>query len=263
MTGLHGGGFDGLGFDPAPGDPRRVAALAESIAAAGRHSAEAHDAVGAAVTASQPWQGAAADEFRRRGAAVPHRLAAQRDGAAPAADALFEWASTLADLRRRAEQLDGQARPIRARLADAEQLVDEWTTALSVASTRTRPAAAATLAGHERTRDAVRAELDSVLARARALAEEHRAAAERTAARLRSINAPAADPVGALLTGLSAATRRAATVLRPSGAQPAAPPRGAVAAAAAADPGAGQSWTFGPAVPVDRVVTALAGRAGT
>jgi hypothetical protein len=251
-------GFTGLGFDPAPGDPRRVAALAESIAAAGRHAADAHDALGSAVSASQPWQGTAAEEFRRRAADLPERLTAHRDGAPPAAEALFDWASALADLRLRAEHLDRQATRLRARLADAEQAVDEWVTAASVASTHTRPAAEATMAEHERARDAVHGDLETVLAQARALAAEHRAGAGRTAARLRSLASPAQPPVGALLAGLSLATRRASRVLR-SG-TPSPPPAGAVRAALAAEPAVGTSWTFGPAVPVERVVATLAGR---
>ena len=254
-------GFAGLGFDPAPGDPRRVAALAEAIASAGRHAADAHDVLRGAVSASGPWRGSAAEEFRRRADALPGRLVAHRDDAPPAAEALFEWASTLSDLRLRAENLDRTAGRLRTRLADAEQLVDEWVTAVSVAGSHTRPAAEATLAGHERERDAVHADLEAVLAQARGLAVEHRAAAGRTTARLRSLAGPASASVGTLLAGLSRATRRAGAVLRPASSVPRPPRAGAVSVALDAEPAAGGSWTFGPAVPVDRVVAGLAGRA--
>lgn len=263
-------GFGGLGFDPAPGDPRRVAALAEAVAAAGRHAGDARDAIAGAVSVSQPWQGSAAEEFRGRGTDLPDRLAAHRDSTGAAADVLFEWSGTLTDLRLRAEQLDRRARGVRSRLAAAEQLVDEWETAVSVASTHTRPAAEATLAEHRQRRDALRADLSDVLTDAHHLAGEHRTAADRTAAALRAL-APVAPPVapvprttlGSLLTGLSGATRAAGAVVGLAGAPGSTPPpAGAVAVAAAppSEPAAGGSWVFGPAVPVDRLVAGLTGR---
>lgn len=264
-------GFGGLGFDPAPGDPRRVAALAEAMAAAGRHAEDARGAIAGAVAVSQPWQGAAAEEFRGRGAGLPDRLAAHRDSTGAAADVLFDWSSTLTDLRLRAEQLDRRARGVRSRLADADQLVDEWETAVSVASTHTRPAAETTLAEHRRRQEALRAELSGVLTDAHHLAAEHRAAADRTTAALRAL-APVAPPaavagpgttLAALLTGLSGATRAAGAVAGLAGVPGSTPPpAGAVAVAAAppARPAAGGSWVFGPAVPVDRLVAGLTGR---
>jgi hypothetical protein len=251
-------GYAGLGFDPAPGDTGRVAALAEAAAAAARHAADAHAGISGAVDRSRPWVGPAADEFRRRATTLPARLAAQRDSAMAAADVLFGWAATLADLQRRAEQLDRTARALRTRIADAERLVEEWTTAVSVASTHTRPQAEATLAAHQRDLDALHAELTPVLNRAAELAAEHQRAADRVAGELRGTSPSQTS----LLSGLSAATRRAAAIAALSS-QPhrVVPPVGAVATALASGPpdSPTRTWVFhGPAVPIDRLRRDLA-----
>jgi hypothetical protein len=254
-------GYPGLGFDPTPGDTGRVAALAEAAAAAARHAADAHAGISGAVDRSRPWVGPAADEFRRRATELPARLATQRDSAAAAADVLFGWASTLADLQRRAEQLDRRARVLRTRIAAAERLVEEWTTAVSVASTHTRPQAEATLAAHQGELDALHAELTPVLDSAAQLAAEHQRAADRVTSELRATS-PAPGGIGALLTGLSGATRRAAAIAALAG-QPhwVVPPAGAVAGALACGPPhpPTRTWVFGgPAVPIDRLRRDLA-----
>lgn len=263
--------YSGLGFDPVPGDARRVAALADALTAAGRHADDAHGMITGAITASSAWLGDAADEFRRGTADLPQRLAEHGDTTGKAAGTLYEWAATLTDQQRRADQLDRRAKGFRASLADADQLVDEWTTAVSVAGSHTRPTAEATLAGHVRERDRQHAALSSVLAEAHDLAAEHRAAAERTTNLLRALltaEPPAprqAGSFGTVLTGLSDATRRANAVAGLATAGPVVvPPIGAVAVAAAAEPVSGGTWVFGPAVPVERLVAAMSGgRRGT
>ncbi|HEX3650684.1 MAG TPA: hypothetical protein VHV49_19845, partial [Pseudonocardiaceae bacterium] len=215
-----------------------------------------------------PWHGAAADEFRWHGTDLPDRLATHRDSTGTAADVLFDWSGLLADLRRRAERLDQRAREIRSRLADADQAVEEWETAVSVASSHTRQAAEATLAEHRLRREAVAAERTDVLVEAHRLAAEHRAAAARTTALLRALasTTPAADAprttLGSLLTGLSGATRAAGAVAGLAGVPGSTPPpAGAVAVAMAPpDQQVAGSWMFGPAVPVDRLVAGLTGR---
>jgi hypothetical protein len=260
--------YSGLGFDPVPGDARRVAALAEAISAASRHAEDAHGQVVGAIAVSEPWRGTAADRFRGRGPALSDPLTAHRDSTTAAATTLFDWASTLADLRSRAEQLDRRARGLRSRIADAEQLVDEWVTAVSVAGTHTRPAAEATLAGHERDLADLHTELSSVLDSAHQLAAEHRAGADRTTARLRAlapVPAPTPPPaaratgLGVLLGGLSDATRKVSVAAGLAGpGSPVVPPPGALAVAVTPRAGgSGGSWVFGPPVPMDQLVAAL------
>lgn len=256
--------YAGLGFDPVPGDPRRVAALAESLIAAAGHATDAHDTVVGALDTSGQWQGDAADEFRRQTGALPARLAGHASGATAAARTLFDWSTTLADLQRRAEQLDRRARGIAVRLADAEQLVDEWTTAVSVASTHSRPAAEATLAEHVRDRDALQAELSSIRATARRLGTEHRAAADRVTAELHALlpvpaTVSSTPSMGAVLTGLSTVTRMANAAIGLSPGPATVPPAGAATIALAAPPSTGRTWVFGPAVPIGQLAAALPG----
>jgi hypothetical protein len=211
------------------------------------------------MATSQAWRGAAADEFRRRAVALPTRLQDQQETMTATAEVLFTWATTLADLQRQAEQYDRRARGLSARIADAEQLVDEWVTAVSVASTHVRPRAEATLAIHQATLAGLRAELDAVRADARALATDHRRAATETAAQLRS---PVPDQptaphrpalvtdIGALLTDLTAQARRATAVaaLASPGGPRRAPAGGlgiAVAALAGPRTTGASMWTFG------------------
>jgi hypothetical protein len=251
--------YAGLGFDPAPGTVDSVRALAERLAEAGRLIADAAGRCTDAMATSDAWRGAAANEFRRRVTALPTRLYGQQDTVTAAAEVLFAWATTLADLQRQAEQYDRRARGLSVRVADAEQLVDEWVTAVSVASTHVRPRAEATLAIHHATLAGLRAELDAVLADARALAADHRRAATETAAQLRT---PVPDQpttphrpalvtdIGALLAGLTAQARRATAIA--ALATPAGPPRPpasglgtAVGALAVPGTSSATTWTFG------------------
>ncbi len=270
--------YQGLGFDPVPGDPRRVGALADALARAGRQVADGQDQVVAAVTGSEPWHGRAADGFRREGRELAEQLAAHHDTAASAAAVLFDWASALTDLQRRADAQDRQARTLRDRIADAEQAVEEWTTAVSVASTHGRAAAEAALAEHEQSLRDLRAQLNSVLATAKRIAAEHRGAVEDTTTRLRGLlpaggvsvsttpstapsSAPSSGGMGALLARLSDATRRIAEAAglprRGAQAEPlVAEPLVAGALALASAPAPARptgSWVFGRSVPVERL----------
>jgi uncharacterized coiled-coil protein SlyX len=250
--------YRGLGFDPAPGDARRVGALADALTAASGHVADGTQQLGGAVTASEPWHGKAGDGVRRRGGELAARLAPHQQSAGAAARVLFDWAATLSDLQRRADQLDRQARALRARIADAEQAVEEWTTAVSVASTHARASAEATLAEHEQVLTGLRDQLNSVLTQAQQIATEHRTGLGDTTNRLRALlpdsSTPATTPTATgmetLLAGLSDATRRAATA---AGLPPhdgsTAPPAGALAFAAAPAPASTTgSWVFGRSV---------------
>jgi hypothetical protein len=270
-------GYPGLGFDPTPGDASRVAALAEAAASIGRHVGDAEAGVTRAVAASQPWEGQAADEFRRRGTALPARLAAHRGSAESAAEVLFGWASDLADLTLRAEQYERRARTLRADITASAETVDEWVTAVSVASTHTRPAAEATLADHQSELDGLRARLAEVLAAARRLATEHRQTADQVTERLRATSPATAaqsptpqaavtptSGLGAVLSGLAGVTRRASALAALAGPRTGtAPEAGAGAALTVSQaPSAGgtRSWAFGgAAVPLDRLRAALPG----
>jgi uncharacterized coiled-coil protein SlyX len=253
------GSYRGLGFDPAPGDARRTGALANALTTASGQVADGAHQLGSAVTASEPWHGKAGDGVRRRGGELAARLIPHQESAGTAAQVLFDWAATLSDLQRRADQLDRQARALRDRIADAEQAVDEWTTAVSVASTHARAGTEATLAAHEKTLTGLRDQLNSVLAQAQGIAAEHRAGLADATNRLRALLPDSSAPtptttatgMGTLLAGLSEATRRAATAagLPRQDASSAPPAAGALALASAPAPARTTgSWVFGRSV---------------
>jgi uncharacterized coiled-coil protein SlyX len=258
----------GLGFDPAPGDPRRAGALADALTTASGHAADGANQLDAAMTASEPWHGDAGDGVRRRGSELAARLTPHQERATEAAQVLYDWAATLADLQRRTDEQDRQARALRDRIADAEQAVDEWTTALSVASTHAHAATEATLAAHEQTLNDLRGQLNSVLAQAQRIATEHRTGLDDTTTRLRALLPDGSAPtttttttgMGTLLAGLSSATRRAAAAAGlPRRDAPTGPPAaGALALASAPAPARPSgSWVFGRSVSAHQLRTAL------
>ena len=210
--------YTGLGFDPAPGSVESVRALADALADAGRAIANAAARITHAVNTSDAWEGSAAEEFRRRATAVPTGLHADQQAVGNAADALFAWATTLADLQRQAEQHDRRARGLVTRIADARQLVEEWEIAVSVASTHARPSAESTLASHRTALAALQSELDSVRDTARQLAVAHQQAAAATVSRLHAPESRSVvTGIGVRLTELSRLARRASAAIAHDG----------------------------------------------
>lgn len=273
--------YAGLGFDPVPGNVDQVRAVAEALAMAARRTGDAEDRISSAAGASDAWHGVAADEFRHRIVPLTGRLRDRQDAMNSAAELLFSWAGVLSDLRSRAEQYDRRARQLNDRIGAAEQLVEEWAIAVSVAGTHTRPQARATLESHERALGRLRSELGTVLETARQLATDHREAADDTADQLGVLLADVPAPparrrselvtgIGSVLSGLSGCVRRAsrAAAWVPHAGHPVATVvsgGSAVAERAMAetpvDPGHG--WTVdGVGVPIDQLVAALSGDTG-
>jgi uncharacterized protein YukE len=208
--------YSGLGFDPTPGNVDSARTLADALADAARTIGDAAGRITHAVGTSDAWQGNAADEFRRRGTALPATLLTDQQAMSDAADALFTWVATLADLQRQAEQHDRRARGLGTRIAQARHLVEEWEIAVSVASTHARPTAEATLAGHQRVLAALQSELDSVLDDARQLAVAHQQAAASTTGRLHApsgLRTTVAAGIGVRLAELSGLARQASAAL--------------------------------------------------
>ncbi|HET9138694.1 putative T7SS-secreted protein, partial [Actinophytocola sp.] len=117
--------YQGLGFDPVPGDPDAVAATAARFTAAAEALAAVDPAVRRAGAATADWQGAAAEAFRARLRDTPAGFEERRQGLRRAAAALEDWAGVLAANRRRAEELDREARRLRGRIAAAgDELTD-------------------------------------------------------------------------------------------------------------------------------------------
>jgi hypothetical protein len=252
--------YRGLGFDPTPGDVGAVGALADALRAAGGHATEAGQSASAAQQHAGDWTGPAADAYRQAAGDAPDRLAAHATATGQAADLLYDWAGTLSDNRLQAESLDRRARALDEQISTAEANVEQWSIALSVASTHSQAEARAKLLEHERTLRQLQDRRSDVLTAAHDLAADHQRAARSVAGSLAALATggptPAAAPArssaardaGTALGALSTITRRAnriAGLVRPG--TVAAAPRsglGSAAAALAAPVGSSGTWEF-------------------
>ncbi len=102
--------FDALGFDPAPGDLGDVEASVEQYRRASDRLGLARDAMTALVHQIDAWDGEGCDAFARRVADLPDYLDGVARSMSRAAAALADWHGELSELRRRAWELELQAR---------------------------------------------------------------------------------------------------------------------------------------------------------
>jgi phage shock protein A len=223
--------YRGLGFDPTPGSVDAVAHTIRQLRAAADALSSVAPSVEAAGRRTASWHGQAADAFRAR-LAVPPTDPAQLRAAIPV---LEQWADTLAEHQRRAEELDATALRLRRQLDDARDTLQDKQNALDLAST---PAAAAgaSVAVTSATVHVAEAEaaLDDVVAEARDLARTHLRKADEAAAALATDAAPAPDsPAIRALAGMLNRTARTSSALAGllTPGVFATPPRGAVATA--------------------------------
>ena len=167
--------FDGLGFDPAPGEPATLAARArDTAAAAGTLQAAAGNA---ARLDGGGWVGDAAAAFRERAAGLPRDLDRAAAAHGTLARTLAAYAAELTGRQARAADLDRRAAELRRQLA---ALADRPSTG-SAPGAGVGSVAAAAAAGSA---------LAAVLADAHRLHGEHRAAARQAAARIRAATDP-------------------------------------------------------------------------
>lgn len=220
--------YRGLGFDPTPGSVDAVAQTIAQLRAAADALASVAPAVRTAARHAESWQGAAADAFRT---GLPTADTGRLRAAIPV---LERWAGTLAEHKRRTEDLDARALRARRALDDARDALQDRQNALDLAAT---PAAAASAsvdvaAATDRVAAAETA-LEEVLSEARELERAHRRAAEEVADALDPAAAPAREtPAIRALTGALNRTSRVsaalATLVAPGTFTT--PPDGAVAA---------------------------------
>ncbi|MER6390806.1 hypothetical protein ABT236_20380 [Streptomyces sp. NPDC001523] len=144
-----------LGFDPAPGHPASVLALARKLATSANSLGEAGRVVGALVSHSASWQGEAATAFRASlSSELPRYLDAAHTSLTDAARQLDSWHETLVAHRALAARYESQAAAAttdEAR-ADARRLAHELAsdhTASARAIAKTLNSAAAKLAPKE------------------------------------------------------------------------------------------------------------------
>lgn len=174
----------GLGFDPAPGDPRAVAGMSARCRSAAR-ALETDSQVQEAVRSCQQWTGEGAAAFARQLGRMPVRLQGSREVLSAMAEILDDWASTLLGNQRRGDELDRMARRLSRQIMDA---TDDAERAATEAQFATGPAAVVAVeardAAFQRVED-LKAELQRVRDEARVLERDHHTAAERVAERLR------------------------------------------------------------------------------
>ncbi len=201
--------YRGLGFDPTPGSVDAVAQTVAQLRAAVDALASVEPAVRTAARHAASWQGAAADAFRT---GLPTADTVRLRTAIPV---LERWAGTLAEHKRRTEDLDARARQARRALDDARDALQDKQNALDLAAT---PAAAASAsvevaAAIDRVAAAESA-LQEVLSAARDLAHEHRLAADEVAATLDPGAVPAREtPAVRALAGALNRTARVSASL--------------------------------------------------
>lgn len=235
--------FQGLGFDPTPGEPSAVAQAISQLTEAADALAEVDPALRRGAERSQAWQGAAAEAFRARLHDTPH----SRDDEPRlrrAAAALDRWAEVLIANKSRAEELDTRAVRLRKRLDTARDLLADKQNARDLAGTGAVVAGAdIDLASASTLVADLESALDDVLARARTLERDHLRAADAVADELAGgeIPAPATEStVGRVVAEALRTTSRTSTALAglllPAGAAASAAsvPTGAAGAFAAA-----------------------------
>jgi len=231
--------YQGLGFDPTPGELGAVTQAIAQLADAADAIAEVQPALRRAGELAQPWQGAAAEAFRARLRDAPHDREEPR--LRRAVLALDRWADVLTVNKRRAEELDVRAVRLRKRLDTARDLLQDKQNARDLAATSSAAAGAeADLASVSTVIADLESELDDVIAKARTLERDHLRAAEAVADELAGgeIPGPATgSALGRTVTealGMASATSSAlAGLLLPAGSG-ATVPSGAAGALAAA-----------------------------
>ncbi|WP_371640133.1 hypothetical protein [Streptomyces virginiae] len=117
-----------LGFDPAPGDPASVLALAKKLSASATSLGEASRVLKDLVSHSSAWQGEAATAFRASlSQDLPRYLGAAHTSLAEAARRLTGWHDTLVAHRTLAQQYEARAAAAKTEEAvtDARRLARE------------------------------------------------------------------------------------------------------------------------------------------
>ncbi|MFJ7270058.1 hypothetical protein ACIQV3_26075 [Streptomyces sp. NPDC099050] len=109
-AGSSSAGYASLGFNPAPGNPDAVRALAKKLRSSADSLAETSRVVDALVSHSSSWQGEAATAFRATlSRDLPRHLHAAHTSLAEAARRLSGWHDTLAAHRTLAERYASRA----------------------------------------------------------------------------------------------------------------------------------------------------------
>src|SRR5262245_53365766 len=127
-----GGGrsFPALGFDPAEGDKGAVATVLMSLERAAVQLDEVSSRMTEALDVSDDWDGDAADDFHDYGDDLPKAFNSGAESMKAVAKALSTWSGQLAANQALADELERQAKKLKAELRPAGAAVDSAASAI-------------------------------------------------------------------------------------------------------------------------------------
>ncbi|MGH3520720.1 MAG: putative T7SS-secreted protein [Haloechinothrix sp.] len=102
--------FPALGFDPAPGALNRVTEAADKYRTVSQKLQFANGALSDILNQTGTWEGEASEAFARRVGDLPEYLDTATRSMSQASGALTSWESELAEMKRRAAELELEAR---------------------------------------------------------------------------------------------------------------------------------------------------------
>lgn len=101
--------YPALGFDPAPGTPAAVSALAESLTTVSTSLAQADDAIRRMAQSDGFWQGQGADAFHGKLGELPRYLDQATESLGAAGRTLHGWSADLTSMRSTAQTYERDA----------------------------------------------------------------------------------------------------------------------------------------------------------
>lgn len=212
MTGLldslgsGSGKYPTLGFDPAPGNPGNVSALAANLTGTAGTLREAKGTLAAVAGNLGGWEGQAAESFRSRASEFPKQLDQAAAAMTGAAGVLRQWQQDLVRLQAKARAYEQQAAAAKKKVEAAENdpalsLIGQFfSNDMDLAAAQEKSAAA------KRRLAAAREEFEEIIARAKKLLEYHEELSGETARKLTQFaeSAPAPGLLTAFLDDLGA-----------------------------------------------------------
>ncbi|MFD7297907.1 putative T7SS-secreted protein [Streptomyces sp. NPDC059897] len=191
-----GATYPALGFDPAPGTPGAVQALADDIRGAYAKLSAAQDVLTGIVRGSGGWTGVAADAFTAKVKDLPGLLATATDSFQQAQDALVDWQHQLASLQQTARGYEAQAEQARRRVRSAEAAPDLRLAGRTFTSEAELADAEQRLDAATQHLNQARGDLDRIIEDAQRLRQQHDSLGDQIAETLRRAAEEAPDKPG-------------------------------------------------------------------
>lgn len=196
--------YEALGFDPAPGEVERITASAEQYGRVSKQLTAAMEAIESIIDQRGVWEGEASEAFARRVGDLPKYLGKATESMSEASKAVGDWSTSLAEMQRKAQDLEFQARRARddaeaARQNPAFELAGQTFTDQAALDAAQRALDEAT-----RRLDVAIDKLERIIEDAERLREHHDEAAERIADLIDRAREIAPDKPGMLSGALDA-----------------------------------------------------------